>query len=400
MTLRAASQQSGTQPVSSRARHLATLRRPQTSSIAVIGALAIVVLGYTETPPHAAPNSDAAMPEIVAQTAVEQGVDRLSWLLGENSPAPNTAPTGTPTATPTGPQSPSPTAAASRTQTPTAASTAPRTTSSTSTAPAPRATSSSSSTTTKATTSTSSSGNSGYGVSKSLTLKASAALTITTDGTVIDGLAVHGMIFIMANNVTIRNSSVTAAAYSAVAVKSGYHGVVIDHVTVNGLGFSGVAGSAGVSGASRVTNCDISGVENGVVATGSSYVGANHIHDLAAPGSPHYDGVQMDGGQHDTTIENNLIDLRNWGQTSAVMIDNDFGPVSNVTVRNNRLIGAGYTLYVDGQFSSVDHISGVVVANNRFSGGAFGDIVTRNASTTITGNGNTDSGGPARVTSL
>ncbi len=35
--------------------------------------------------------------------------------------------------------------------------------------------------------------------------------------------------------------------------------------------------------------------------------------------------------------------------SSAVMIDNYFGPISNITVDNNLLVGGGDTIYVDGQ---------------------------------------------------
>ena len=55
-------------------------------------------------------------------------------------------------------------------------------------------------------------------------------------------------------------------------------------------------------------------------------------------------------------------------QTSAIMIDNYFGPISNISVDGNLLVGGGYTVYSDAQFTG-GSITGVSVTNNHIGGG-------------------------------
>ncbi|WP_197087343.1 MULTISPECIES: Ig-like domain-containing protein [unclassified Bradyrhizobium] len=120
-------------------------------------------------------------------------------------------------------------------------------------------------------------------------------------------------------------------------------------------------------------------MENGIIATGSSLIQDNYIHDMNAPnvrlgtslGGPHYDGIEIDGGVSDVVIRHNtVINENSW--VSAVMINNDFGPVSNIQVDGNYLAGGGYTLYSDGSFSSTDKISGVQFTNNELGEGKWG----------------------------
>ncbi len=236
-----------------------------------------------------------------------------------------------------------------------------------------------------------------YGVNPATILNQSGIIQADTAGTVYKDLKVTGYIIVSANNVTIKNSSIQSNTWWAIRIMPGVTGTIIDHVTVNGSGVNGASGSAGISGAASITNSDIFGVENGIVAdSGPGYIGMNHIHDLVAPAGAHYDGIQMDGGQHDWVIEKNLIDLTNQTQTSAIMMDNEFGPLVRVTVQGNNLLGGAYVLYVDGKFSNINAIS-PTVSNNILSHGAYGDIMSRNNQATFTSNLNGITGEPASM---
>ena len=221
------------------------------------------------------------------------------------------------------------------------------------------------------------------GVPAGVTLRSSGAVTVTTAGTVIDGLDIQGNVYINASNVTLKRSRVTSGAFYAIQVASGRTGVVIEDVEVNGTGKS--SGNCGIAGPATVTRANIYGVENGVVPYAGSVVRDSYIHHLVAPGSPHYDGIQIDGGHSNILIQHNTINMAEHTQTAAVMTDNYFGPTNNITVTGNRLLGGGYTVYADGQFRA-DTMTGIAFTNNRIGRGQWGYILSNNAQVTWTGN--------------
>jgi hypothetical protein len=227
-------------------------------------------------------------------------------------------------------------------------------------------------------------GASNTGVPSGTALKASGDLVVSKAGTVIDGYDVNGTIEVSASNVTIKNTRVRGKGFSSIRVHDGLSGVVIQDCEVNGQGTSGTAGSNGIQGTATVQRCDISGVENGITPDSGSVLRDNFVHNLGAPGAAHYDGIQIDGGLSGITIEHNTI-LNQFEQTSAVMIDNYFGPTSNITVNDNYLGGGGYTVYSDGQFSG-GSISGVRFTNNRMVKGTFGFSSVNNNVVVDTGN--------------
>lgn len=212
-----------------------------------------------------------------------------------------------------------------------------------------------------------------------VTLKSSGSLNITTPGAVVDSLDISGTIYISANDVTVKRSRIRASAFAAIQIKAGVSGVRVEDCEIDGKGaVGGTANSMGVIGPATVLRSNIYGVENGVTVSSGSLVQDTYIHDLGAPGSPHYDGIQVDGGISNVVIRHNNI-VNQINQTSAIMIDNYFGSISNITVDNNRLVGGGFSVYSDGQFGPGTPrggyggtISGVSFTNNRLGKGSYG----------------------------
>lgn len=225
------------------------------------------------------------------------------------------------------------------------------------------------------------------GAPDGLELTRSGSLVVSTPGTVIDGRDIQGSLTINASDVTITRSRVSSSNWAVIRVADNARNVVLSDLTVTGAGRSGSTNSTGIYGPARVERVDISGVENGVSPGSGSVIRGSYIHDFGGPDAPHYDGIQIDGGQSNIVVENNTIDLQ-YSQTSAVMIDNYFGSVSNVAVRNNRLLGGGYTVYVDGAFSSSRPITGVIYENNRIGGWEYGPALLRNGQYSFVGNVN------------
>ncbi|MCA1467128.1 right-handed parallel beta-helix repeat-containing protein [Bradyrhizobium sp. IC3195] len=208
-------------------------------------------------------------------------------------------------------------------------------------------------------------------------------LVINTPGMVISGLDIHGSVRINAPNVTLMNSKVTSSSFYTVGLKSA--GGTVQNCTIDGTG-TGNDGSVGIHGSGTFLNNNIFNVEDGIHPDSNSIVRGNYIHGLLASGAPHYDGIQIDGGRSNVTISHNTV-INDHNQTSAVMIDNWHGAISNIRVDNNLLVGGGYTIYVDGQFDG-GSISGVSITNNHMGPGRFGTTAFNRTKPIYTGNVN------------
>ncbi len=220
------------------------------------------------------------------------------------------------------------------------------------------------------------------GVPDGVVLTPSGGMTITKPGTVISGLNITGPIYIQADNVTIENCKINATDWAGVRVFPGFTGAVVKNNEIDGRGAHN-----GIFGNGTFLNNNIYNVENGVAVQGNNTViEGNYIHDFYAPGEPHYDGIEIDGGISNVTIRGNTI-VVDHGQTSAVMIDNYFGPINNIKVDGNLLAGGGYTIYVDGQFTS-HPISNVSITNNHMGKGGWGLTSFNQTNPTYTGNTN------------
>jgi hypothetical protein len=211
----------------------------------------------------------------------------------------------------------------------------------------------------------------------------SGNLVINTPGAVISGLDVHGTVTISAPDVTLVNCQVTSSSFYVINLTS--TGAIVRNCTINGVG-TGNDGSIAFNGAGTFLNNNIFNVENGIAPGSNSVIQNNYIHGLLASGSPHYDGIQMDGGVSNVTIGHNTI-INDHNQTSAVMIDNWAGAIENIVVDDNLLVGGGYTIYVDGHFNN-SPISGVSITNNHMGKGGFGYKAFNKSWPAYTGNVN------------
>jgi Ca2+-binding RTX toxin-like protein len=195
-------------------------------------------------------------------------------------------------------------------------------------------------------------------------------LRVTKDNAVIENMVITGNVIIDAENVTMKNCIVLSTDdFNAVTVLG--NGFTLMDSEIDGKGRT----AQGINGNGTFLRNNIHGAENGINVTADSLIQDNYIHGLAnRNGSPHYDGIQLDGG-HDIKILHNTIINENT-QTAAVMIDNYWEGLSNITVDGNRMLGGCYALYVDGRFSGgyVDDAS-IRITNNQADNGYYGDFV-------------------------
>jgi hypothetical protein len=151
-------------------------------------------------------------------------------------------------------------------------------------------------------------------------------MTIMTPGTLIDGKIISGTLVIKAANVIVKNCSLSNVGFWGIDASEATNTTVQD-CTIIGPGYAHNADSAIVGSGTFLRN-DISKFENGIrLQDGGSE---------AAGADPHYDGISVQGGQNGVLIEDNTVIARD---TSDFFIENDFGPINDVRVSHNLLLG-------------------------------------------------------------
>ncbi len=225
------------------------------------------------------------------------------------------------------------------------------------------------------------------GVPAGTTLRTyNGTLMVTTDNAVIEGMLINGNVVVEADNVTLRNVKIVSGTpWHAIYIPDGYSGFTLVDSEIDGRGGT----INGVLGTGTFLRNDIYGVENGIntwgTATVPTLIQDNYIHDLKGNSQAHYDGIEINGGSNIRIIHNTIIN--DYDQTSAVMLNNEFGGLSNITIDGNLLYGGGYTVYLDGRKGggAVDDAS-IRITNNQIVKGYWGPFAFYDDHPVQTGN--------------
>jgi hypothetical protein len=196
-------------------------------------------------------------------------------------------------------------------------------------------------------------------------------LHIETDDIVISNLEVIGDIVIDARNVTIKNTRlISRTPWHALRIMDEAAGFILIDSEIDGGGTT----ENGVYGFGNILRSNIHDSENGMNIWGPSMVCDSFIHSLRdSKDSPHYDGIQIGGGRNIAIVHNTIINDHT--QTSAIIMGNTFGGLSDIVIDRNRLLGGGYTVYLDGRKGGgiVDDAS-IKITNNWIEGGHWGSF--------------------------
>ena len=234
------------------------------------------------------------------------------------------------------------------------------------------------------------------GVPAGTTLKPSGTITVSQPGTVIDGLDVDGEIYVEASDVTIKNTRVTGHSWAVIDVAQGASNVTIQDVEVDGSGTAGAEGRRHPGSRDHPSGRHPRRRERGGAPLGIRL--ARQLHPRPCRTRRPALRRRADGRRRVRhRLDHNTIDITDHSSVSAVMIDNDFGPVDAITVKNSLLMGGSYTIYVDGKFSN-DPITNVTYADNQFVKGEYGYVLRRNASVSWTNNTDHGSGKSIQLT--
>lgn len=205
------------------------------------------------------------------------------------------------------------------------------------------------------------------GVQPGVALTSSGGLTITQDGAVVQNLLITGELDVFANNVTVRNVKIVATGgYHALYTGWNYHGIIIDHVEIDGRHLNpsvpGLVGSGFTA-----TALNIHGTGDAIDVGDNVTVRDSWLHDLTVNSGDHTDGVQSTGSDN-VLITHCTIDatLPNGGvANSALIIGADLSNMGTVNVTNSLLGGGNYTIYAG---ADPGYDSGVInFTGNRFA---------------------------------
>lgn len=208
-------------------------------------------------------------------------------------------------------------------------------------------------------------------------------MTITTPGAVIENVTINGQLTINAANVTIRNCVIQSNASNCILADTASN-LLVENCDIIG----GNLTDNGILGSGTFVGNDISHVRIGIQLTdGASTVRDNYIHDqFMAISDPHYDGITVLGGQNHVVIEHNTIYAPSDHGTAEILIQNVFGPVNDVQINNNLLLGTpSYAVYFEDK-TGTPNITNISFTNNYVQRGAAGYYDIVNSNPTMSGN--------------
>ena len=209
--------------------------------------------------------------------------------------------------------------------------------------------------------------------------------TIIATGATVQNLDVRGTLTIQADSVTVRNCRVWIGAFWGVVVASGYSGIVIedceigeDHVNSS----KGILIGAEDSTEVTIQRCYIHHVGDGIfggtvgdpapkckITVQDCYIADIRETDgddsVYSQDDRQGDGMEFLGQLREALIKHNNIQVQT-DQTSCLLFDAHWGNMQNITIENNLLNGAGFTVYtgITGAYT----FEGVTIIDNHFGG--------------------------------
>jgi hypothetical protein len=179
---------------------------------------------------------------------------------------------------------------------------------------------------------------------------------LKTEGQIIENQKIDGILYVCANDITIRNCWIAVGALtkpSVIQVKGSDYpqgvgtyptGILIEHCEIGDEAVP--SGNRGISGPNvTVRYNNIHHGEDGGVLGSNCVWEYNYIHDLTGyvgNPDPHSDGLQAQDGISHIIIRNNTI-MNNLN--AAIILKSDFGPIDDVLIQNNYLDGGNYMVY-------------------------------------------------------
>lgn len=209
----------------------------------------------------------------------------------------------------------------------------------------------------------------------------------TADDQIIENLDIFGNVFIEHDNVTIRNCRIVSGVpFHVIQLDIGAHPtytMTVEDCEIDGRNVT----INGILGAGTFRRNNIHGVHNGI-NSGDATITDNYIHALGGQvaDDPHFDCIECNSAPNGMTITHNTLFCVH-SQTSAIMLNNEFGAIRDVLVDDNIAAGGAYTIYVDdtkGGGTVEGHT--IRLTNNKMLTGQFGYFSTYTSDPIVMGN--------------
>lgn len=196
------------------------------------------------------------------------------------------------------------------------------------------------------------------GVPPGTVLTPAGSMSITANGSVLDGLDIQGCLRVYANNVTVRRSRIRGNCTLGIEIVEPAQNLLLEDVEIDGSPNSPFQSAAVASGNFIARRLDLHGFSHAARLTGDAELHDSYVHDMRGDD----DVVQMLSGAN-VLIQNNRFEhaMKNKG---VITLESDFGATTNVRVLDNYLNGGNPTVYV-GEKNGFP-IRAVHIEGNRF----------------------------------
>ncbi len=196
-------------------------------------------------------------------------------------------------------------------------------------------------------------------------LRRISSITITEDGTVLEGVWITGMVDVRADDVTIRDFKIDATSYYGIKATYGARRLTIEDGEIFGMSSAAVYG--GNFEARRIDIHD-SGAD-GFKPTSNALIEKSWLRRLGSKPESHADGVQIRSGS-DVVIRENYFDmpsdLPGFNNSICIIVQTGSGPVDNILIQDNWINGGGFSVQVRDKGRGYGPPTNVRINDNRF----------------------------------
>lgn len=199
-------------------------------------------------------------------------------------------------------------------------------------------------------------------------LTPSGTITTTSDGQIIEGLDIQGIVKIEHDNVTIRNSRIQGSPSTYILNSTSNTGLLIENVTMVGIETTVRCSAVLLVSDATIRYSNLSGCRDVIKPRTNVLVEHSYIHSPFGPPG-HNDHVQAETGSN-ITFRNNTFEDGPTYFHQVLFFQNNFGPLTNITLEDNLIINGQKGVSIDDRSSSKPYPppSNISIRNNRFTG--------------------------------